>query len=129
MHILYHFLQILQFDIIFKTTFEYIRKKFVLCIQIRFVGTEKKYAHRLACILFKLELFNLFVFFFSNIYKYTCNSHNRPISQTVFMSSIAINRADYVGATVLINHNYTLKCNYKIVINIMLCLLNSTGHM
>ena len=41
----------MQFNITFKTIFEYI-KKLVLCIQIRFVSTEKKYAHRLACILF-----------------------------------------------------------------------------
>ena len=55
--------------------------------------------------------------------------NNRPISQTVFMLSIAINRAEHVCATVIIKHNYMLMCNHKIVINIMLCLLNSTGHM
>ena len=54
---------------------------------------------------------------------------NRPISQTVFMLSIAINRAEHVCATVIIKHNYMLMCNHKIVINIMLCLLNSTGHI
>ena len=54
---------------------------------------------------------------------------NRPISQTVFMLSIAINRAEQVYATVIIKHNYMLMCNHKIVINIMLCLLNSTGHI
>ena len=54
---------------------------------------------------------------------------NRPISQTVFMLSIAINRAEHVCATVIIKHNYMSKCNHKIVINIMLCLLNSTGHI
>ena len=53
----------------------------------------------------------------------------RPISQTVFMLSIAINRAEHVCATVIIKHNYMLMCNHKIVINIMLCLLNSTGHI
>ena len=46
----------------------------------------------------------------------------RPISQTVFMLSIAINRAEHVCATVIIKHNYMLMCNHKIVINIMLCL-------
>ena len=30
----------------------------------------------------------------------------RPISQTVFMLSIAINRAEHVCATVIIKHNY-----------------------
>ena len=54
---------------------------------------------------------------------------NRAISQTVFMLSIAINRAEHVYATVIIKHNYMLMCNHKIVINIMLCLLNSTGHI
>ena len=54
---------------------------------------------------------------------------NRPISQTVFMLSIAMNRAEHVCATVIIKHNYMLMCNHKIVINIMLCLLNSTGHI
>ena len=53
----------------------------------------------------------------------------RPISQTVFMLSIAINRAEHVCATVIIKHNYMLMCNHKIVRNIMLCLLNSTGHI
>ena len=56
-------------------------------------------------------------------------SHHRAISQTVFMLSIAINRAEHVYATVIIKHNYMLMCNHKIVINIMLCLLNSTGHI
>ena len=54
---------------------------------------------------------------------------HRPISQTVFMLSIAISRAEHVCATVIIKHNYMLMCNHKIVINIMLCLLNSTGHI
>ena len=31
----------MQFNITFKTIFEYILKKLVLCIQIRFVSTEK----------------------------------------------------------------------------------------
>ena len=53
----------------------------------------------------------------------------RPISQTMFMLSIAINRAEHVCATVIIKHNYMLMCNHKIVINIMLCLVNSTGHI
>ena len=66
----------------------------------------------------------------SNIHRveqiYNCY---RPISQTVFMLSIAINRAEHVCATVIIKHNYMLMCNHKIVINIMLCLLNSIGHI
>ena len=40
-------------------------RNFVLCIQIRFVSTEKNYAHRLACILFK-------AFTCTNFY--SCNS-------------------------------------------------------
>ena len=61
--------------------------------------------------------------------RYTKVFNNRPISQTVFMLSIAINKAEHAGATVIIKHNYMLMCNHKIVINIMLCLLNSTGHI
>ena len=41
------------------------------------------------------------------------------------MLSIAINRAEHACATVIIKHNYMLLKNHKIVINIMLCLLNS----
>ena len=54
---------------------------------------------------------------------------NKPISETVFMLSIAINRAVHVCAAVIIIRNYMLKCNHKILIHIMLCLLNSTGHL
>ena len=53
----------------------------------------------------------------------------RTISEIVFILSIATNRADPVCVTVIIKHNYKLMCNHKIVINIMLCLLNSTGHI
>ena len=45
------------------------------------------------------------------------------------MLSIAINRGQRVCATVIIKHNYMLMCNHKIVTNIMLCLLNSTGQL
>ena len=43
----------MQFNITFKTTFEYILKKLVLCIQIRFVSTEKttRIASRASCYL------------------------------------------------------------------------------
>ena len=51
------------------------------------------------------------------------------ISQTLFMLSIAINRAGPVCASVIIKHTYMLMCNNKIVINIVLCLLYSTGHI
>ena len=38
----------------------------------------------------------------------------RPISQTVFMLSIAINRAKTpICDTVIIKHNYMLMCNQK----------------
>ena len=43
------------------------------------------------------------------------------------MLSIAINRAEHECAAVIIKHNNMLKCNHKILINIMLCLLNSNG--
>ena len=44
------------------------------------------------------------------------------------MLLIAINRVEHVCATVVIKHNYMLMYNHKTVINIMLRLLNSTGH-
>ena len=45
----------MQFNITFKTIFEYVLKKIVLCIQIRFVSTEKttRIASRASC----LEIF------------------------------------------------------------------------
>ena len=55
----------------------------------------------------------------ARLYKYT-DAH------IVFTSSIVINRAEYARSLVIIKHKYILKCNHKIVINIMLCLLNST---
>ena len=41
----------MQFNITFKTIFEYVLKKIVLCIQIRFVSTEKttRIASRASC--------------------------------------------------------------------------------
>ena len=41
----------MQFNITFKTIFEYVLKKLVLCIQIRFVSTEKttRNASRASC--------------------------------------------------------------------------------
>ena len=45
----------MQFNISFKTIFEYILKKLVLCIQIRFVSTEKttRIASRASCFSFQ----------------------------------------------------------------------------
>ena len=45
----------MQFNITFKTIFEYVLKKLVLCIQIRFVSTEKttRIASRASCFLLK----------------------------------------------------------------------------
>ena len=44
----------MQFNITFKTIFEYVLKKLVLCIQIRFVSTEKttRIASRASCFSF-----------------------------------------------------------------------------
>ena len=46
----------MQFNITFKPIFEYILKKLVLCIQIRFVSTEKttRIASRASCLKKKL---------------------------------------------------------------------------
>ena len=51
----------MQFNITFKTIFEYVLKKLVLCIQIRFVSTEKttRIASRASC--------NTFAIMFANI--------------------------------------------------------------
>ena len=48
----------MQFNISFKTIFEYILKKLVLCIQIRFVSTEKttRIASRASCLYNKTAL-------------------------------------------------------------------------
>ena len=48
----------MQFNITFKTIFEYILKKLVLCIQIRFVSTEKntRIASRASCSLYGSQL-------------------------------------------------------------------------
>ena len=42
----------MQFNITFKTIFEYVLKKLVLCIQIRYVSTEKttRIASRASCL-------------------------------------------------------------------------------
>ena len=48
----------MQFNISFKTIFEYILKKLVLCIQIRFVSTEKttRIASRASCYYNNLDI-------------------------------------------------------------------------
>ena len=51
----------MQFNITFKTIFEYVLKKLVLCIQIRFVSTEKttRIASRASCLKLLLVVANL----------------------------------------------------------------------
>ena len=48
----------MQFNITFKTIFEYVLKKLVLCIQIRFVSTEKttRIASRASCVIYRIAL-------------------------------------------------------------------------
>ena len=48
----------MQFNITFKTIFEYVLKKLVLCIQIRFVSTEKttRIASRASCVIYRITL-------------------------------------------------------------------------
>ena len=55
----------------------------------------------------------------------------RPISQTVFMLSIAINRAEHVCAAVIIKDNYMLMCNYPPRSTVLFAILNrlSTGRI
>ena len=50
------FCKFMQFNTIFKTIFEYIRKKFCFVHTNTFCEYRKKYAHRLACILLALPL-------------------------------------------------------------------------
>ena len=49
----------MQFNITFKTIFEYILKKLVVCIQIRFVSTEKttRIASRASCFYMSYNFF------------------------------------------------------------------------
>ena len=49
----------MQFNITFKTIFEYVLKKIVLCIQIRFVSTEKttRITSRASCYYYFLNIF------------------------------------------------------------------------
>ena len=49
----------MQFNITFKTIFEYILKKLVVCIQIRFVSTEKttRIASRASCFYMSYNIF------------------------------------------------------------------------
>ena len=47
------------------------------------------------------------------------------LTETVFMLLIVSNRVEHAQSIVIINHKYMLMCNHKIIINIMLCLLNS----
>ena len=64
-------------------------------------------------------------------WKHHNNGYNislRPTSQIICLLSIVINRAEHVCAAVNIKHNYMVMCHRKIVVNIMLCLVNSTGH-
>ena len=51
----------MQFNISFKTIFEYILKKLVLCIQIRFVSTEKttRIASRASCFSIGATTYNI----------------------------------------------------------------------
>ena len=55
----------------------------------------------------------------------------KPISQTLFMLSIAINRAEPVCASVIIKHTYMLMCNYPPRSTVLFAILNrlSTGRI
>ena len=70
----------MQFNITFKTIFEYVLKKLVLCTQIRFVSTEKttRIASRASCFPY---LQNVFVYtkrnFLWYIFKYCFKNYNK----------------------------------------------------
>ena len=67
----------MQFNISFKTIFEYILKKLVLCIQIRFVSTEKttRIASRASCFILNVDG----AMHFNYSHKYNTNSAKRFI--------------------------------------------------
>ena len=62
----------MQFNISFKTIFEYILKKLVLCIQIRFVSTEKttRIASRASCFPFITVIFIIVTM--TNLLEFSC---------------------------------------------------------
>ena len=45
------------------------------------------------------------------------------------LGSETINRTEPVGAIVIMKHNYILKCEHKIAVITLLCLLNCTSHI
>ena len=78
----------MQFNITFKTIFEYILKKLVLCIQIRFVSTEKttRIASRASCLILAIShllpstppYFNFFnnIIIYLRLFNYIYNVEN-----------------------------------------------------
>ena len=61
----------MKFNITFKTIFEYILKKLVLCIQIRFVSTEKttRIASRASCLSYQQDKYYKICTFLKKICK------------------------------------------------------------
>ena len=65
----------MQFNITFKTIFEYVLKKLVLCIQIRFVSTEKttRIASRASCFIKNSKIIIFYIK--SKYFRYTLASY------------------------------------------------------
>ena len=72
----------MQFNITFKTIFEYVLKKLVLCIQIRFVSTEKttRIASRASCF---INIHFLVVFSFFEKTTYCCRARRLSVRPSV----------------------------------------------
>ena len=79
----------MQFNITFKTIFEYVLKKIVLCIQIRFVSTEKttRIASRASCYCF----IGNFMYLFIDVFLNKLNFIVIVISWSLFAQSFKIN--------------------------------------
>ena len=74
----------MQFNITFKTIFEYVLKKLVLCIQIRFVSTEKttRIASRASCYV-SFSIGRIFITW-KNLQKYTKEKERKQIKRNIF---------------------------------------------
>ena len=66
----------MQFNITFKTIFEYVLEKLVLCIQIRFVSTEKttRIASRASCYIVPMQCDSIRAIACVEIQLYTCKA-------------------------------------------------------
>ena len=100
------FCKFMHFNKIFKTTFEYIRKKFRFVHTNTFCEYRKKYAHRLACILL---LYNMIpsVWFTQEINNFDADVHKH--------FDIVLNNFEYIS--------FYRNCKLKNFFNLLLIIL------